>query len=349
MRALVTGGTGFIGSHLVDELLEEGYDVRVLRRTTSDITFLKGKKVTFVIGDLTDKDSLLQACQQVDVVYHLAALPRDWGSKSTFMEVNFDGTKHLLDACVATKVPRFVFMSSAAVYGFPRSTQPLAEDYEKNPTPKYGESKLSAEGLLWGYGITHNIMVTAVRSPLVTGPRDHLIALFLINALQQRRLFYIGDGNQKISMSDARDVAHCLRLAGENKKADGQVYNVKSFESTPRQLIEALADRLHLPAPKTHRSYLSAYVVASLIEGIWMLQGKDNPPFTRHKVNVMSSPRQLDITKAQQELHYAPRYTFATTIEDVVSWYMTHTQDSSSHHAHHHDDHHHGDIVENTR
>ncbi|MFA5101998.1 MAG: NAD(P)-dependent oxidoreductase [Candidatus Thermoplasmatota archaeon] len=330
MRALVTGGTGFIGSHLVDELFEEGYDVRVLRRTTSDITFLKGKNVAFVIGDLTDKDSLRKACQQVDVVYHLAALPRDWGPKKTFFEVNFDGTKHLLNACVDAKVPRFVFMSSAAVYGFPRTQQPLAEDYQKNPTPKYGESKLSAEGLLWGYGITSNMMVTAVRSPLVTGPRDRLIALFLIKALQQQRLFYIGDGNQKISISDGRDVAHCLRLAGESKKADGQVYNVKSFEITPRQLIETLADRLQLPAPKTHRSYLSAYVLASLIEGIWRLQGKDNPPFTRHKVKVMSSPRQLDITKAQQELNYASRYTFVTTIEDVVSWYLTFTQGSSS-------------------
>ena len=99
-RALVTGGTGFIGSHLIDELLEQGYDVRVLRRNTSNITLLENKKLSFVVGDLTDTESLVRACQQVDVVFHLAALPRDWGPKKTFFEVNFDGTKHLLDACV---------------------------------------------------------------------------------------------------------------------------------------------------------------------------------------------------------------------------------------------------------
>jgi nucleoside-diphosphate-sugar epimerase len=326
MRALVTGGTGFIGSHLVDELLEQGYDVRVLRRTTSNITFLEDKKLTFVVGDLTDRESLVRACQQVDVVFHVAALPRDWGSKKTFFEVNFDGTKNLLDACVQHKVPRFVFMSSAAVYGFPKTQQPIAEEYQKNPTLKYGESKLWAEGLLWGYGIKYNITVSAMRSPVVLGPRDRLISLFLINALQQKRLFFIGDGNQEISLSDGRDVARCLRLAGESKKANNQAYNVKSFDSTPRQLIETLAERLQLPAPETHRSYLSAYILASIVEGIWILRGKENPPITRHKVRVMGTPRLMDITKAAQELRYTPRYTLATTIDDVVSWYRTFTK-----------------------
>jgi nucleoside-diphosphate-sugar epimerase len=329
MRALVTGGTGFIGSHLIDELLEQGYNVRVLRRNTSNITLLENKKLSFMVGDLTDTESLEHACQQVDMVFHLAALPRDWGPKKTFFEINFDGTQHLLDACVHNKVPHFVFMSSAAVYGFPKTQQPLTEEYQKNPTAKYGESKLCAEGLLWGYGMKHNITVTAIRSPVVTGPRDRLIALFLIKALEQGRLFYIGDGNQKISVSDGRDVAHCLRLAGESQKANGQAYNVKSFDSTPRQLIETLAERLQLPVPEKHRSYSLAYFLGGIVEGIWMLWGKENPPLTRHKVKIMGNSRIIDITKATQELNYMPRYTFATTIDDIVSWYRAFTQGSS--------------------
>jgi nucleoside-diphosphate-sugar epimerase len=329
MHALVTGGTGFIGSHLVDELLEQGYDVRILRRKTSPQPLVEDEKLSFVVGDLTDRGSLVKACQQVEVVFHVAALPRDWGPKKTFFEVNLDGTKNLLDAAIHNKVPRFVFMSSAAVYGFPRTQEPVAEDYPKQPTLKYGESKLCAEELLWDYGKKHNIVVSAIRSPLVTGPRDRLIALFLIKALQKKRLFYVGNGNQQISISDGRDVARCLRLVGESMIANGQAYNVKSFDSTPRQLIETLAERLGLPAPETHRSYLSAYVLASMIEGIWILLGKENPPFTRHKVRVMGTPRLLDITKATQELNYTPRYTLAATIDDVVSWYRTSTKGSS--------------------
>lgn len=329
MRALVTGGTGFIGSHLIYELLEQGYDIRVLRRNTSNIALLQDKKISFVVGDLSEKESLIKACKQVDVVFHVAALPRDWGSKKTFFAINFDGTKNLLDACVQNKVPRFVFMSSAAVYGFPKTQQPLTEKHQKNPTKKYGESKLYAEDFLWDCGKKHDITVSAIRSPLVIGPRDHLITLFLIKALQQGKLFYVGDGNQKISISDGRDVAHCLRLAGESQKANDQAYNVKSFDSTPRQLIGTIAERLQLPIPKTHRSYFLAYLLSGVVEGIWLLQGKENPPFTRHKVKVIGTPRLIDITKATQELNYSPRYTLTTTIDDIVTWYLTFTQGSS--------------------
>lgn len=322
MSVLVTGGTGFIGSHLVDELLGQGYNIRVLRRDTSSITGLENKKLSFVIGDLNDKESLTRACRQIDVVFHVAALPRDWGPKRTFFEVNIEGTRNLLDACLTNKVPRFVFMSSAAVYGFPKTQQQITEAYQKNPTAKYGESKLCAEELLWEYGKKYNIAVSAVRSPLVLGPRDRLVTPFLMNALQQKKLFFIGDGNQKISFSDGRDVAHCLRLAGESKNATGQAYNVKSFDSTPKQLMETLAEKIHAPRPYKHRSYLHAYLLAGIIEGSWVLLRKQNPPFTRHKVKVLGHARLLDITKAEKDLGYRPRYTLVSTIDDLVVWYQ---------------------------
>jgi nucleoside-diphosphate-sugar epimerase len=330
MQALVTGGTGFIGGHLVDELLNQGYDVRVLRRSASPARCFNEKKVSFTISDLAEKESLIRACQQVDVVFHIAALPRDWGPKKTFYQINVEGTRNLLDACVKNKVPRFVFMSSAAVYGFPRTEKSIPEGFRKKPTAKYGESKLCAEELLWDYGIQYNMIVTAIRSPLVTGPRDRMITPFLINALEQGRLFYIGSGEQRLSISDGRDVAHCLRLAGESQNANGQAYNVKSFDSTPRQLLESLAKRLHCPAPQGHRSYASAYVLATIIEGLWVLRRKPNPPFTRHKVKVLGTTRLIDITKAQQELDYSPQYNCASTIDDMVSWYRTMKKGSST-------------------
>lgn len=323
MRALVTGGTGFIGSHLVDELLQQGYDVRVLHRAASRIAYLEGKNLTISVGDLSDTKSLVNACKNIDVVFHVAAIPRDWGPRKEFFEVNLYGTKNLLDACVEQSVPRFVFMSSAAVYGFPNTTQPITEDFPKNPTPKYGEAKHRAELLLWEYGVNHNIMVSAIRSPVVTGPRDSLIAPFLITALRQQRLFYIGTGDQRISVSDGRDVARCLRLAGETATASGQAYNVKSFDCTPKILIETLAETLHVPAPTTHRSYLGTYLLAGMIEGIWTVRHKKNPPLTRQKVKVLGHTRVIDIKKAERELGYTPAYTYESTIKDTVAWYTT--------------------------
>jgi nucleoside-diphosphate-sugar epimerase len=324
MRALVTGGTGFIGSHLVDELLQQNYQVHVLRRQTSNMTYLEGKPLQLTVGDLTKPASLIKACQGIDVVFHVAAIPRDWGPKKDFFEVNLKGTKNLLDACVENNVHRFVFMSSAAVYGFPRTEAPITEEHPKKPTAKYGTSKFQAEQLLWDYKTRHNIGVSAIRSPLVTGPRDTMIAPFLINALRQGKLFYIGNGEQRLSISDGRDVAHCLRLAGETDRATGQAYNVKSFESTPKQLMELLAEKLQVPAPQVHRPYHQAYFLAFFIENLWMLRKQQNPPITRHKVKILGHTRVLDITKAEQELKYRPRYTITSTINDVVGWSQQH-------------------------
>lgn len=323
MRALVTGGTGFIGSHLVDELLQQGYEVRVLRRPTSRTTYLEGKNLTIAVGDLSDTKSLVKACQNIDVVFHVAAIPRDWGSRKEFFEVNLYGTKNLLDACVEQSVPRFLFMSSAAVYGFPNTTKPITEDYPKKPTPKYGEAKHRAELLLWEYAVNHDIMASAIRSPVVTGPRDSLIAPFLITALKQQRLFYIGTGDQRISVSDGRDVARCLRLASETATASGQAYNVKSFDCTPKILIETLAETLQVAAPTMHRSYLGTYLLAGVIEGIWAVRRKKNPPLTRQKVKVLGHTRVIDIQKAEQELGYTPNYTYEATLKDTVAWYTT--------------------------
>ena len=201
MKALVTGATGFIGSHLVDTLLEEGYHVRILTRPQST-TNLTGTHLETQEGDLLDPHSLHKACTDIDLIFHLAADPRDWGNKHTIIQTNLTGTHNLLDASLHKKVTHVIFMSSAAVYGFPHTTTPLTEDTPLHPTPAYGESKLQAEQLLWKYGIDHHIHVTAIRSPLATGPRDRLAAPALLPAIKNRRLFTIGDGQalcQKIA------------------------------------------------------------------------------------------------------------------------------------------------------
>lgn len=325
MKALVTGGTGFIGSHLVDHLLTEGYDVRVLKRPTSSTTHLAGKHLQITDGDLLDRHSLRAACQDIDVVFHLAADPHDWGPRRRFLTTNRDGTRNLLDAAVLKKVPTLVFMSSAAVYGFPRTTAPITESTPPHPVPKYGESKYQAEQLLWKYGKEHDLRVSAVRSALVTGPRDRLAAPFLIIALQHNQLFTIDDGQQTLSISDGRDVAACLFLAGETRHANGHAYNVKSFECTVRQLMDAAADALHIPHPTRHHSYPAAYALACLTE-LLSLPTRKEPPLTRHKVRVLGHTRILDTHKAEQDLGYRPHYGLAHTVDDTVTWYTTHHQ-----------------------
>ena len=318
MKALVTGATGFIGSHLVDTLLEEGYHVRILTRPQST-TNLTGTHLETQEGDLLDPHSLHKACTDIDLIFHLAADPRDWGNKHTIIQTNLTGTQNLLDASLHKKVTHVIYMSSAAVYGFPHTTTPLTEDTPLHPTPAYGESKLQAEQLLWKYGIDHHIHVTAIRSPLATGPRDRLAAPALLPAIKNRRLFTIGDGHQTISISDGRDVAVCLFQASETHKSNGQAYNVKSFDSTIRTLIDTAAAILHTTPPTAHHSYATAYTLAYLAELIAQINHK-RPPLTRHVVKVLGHTRILDISKAERDLGYRPRYGLQHTIADTVTW-----------------------------
>jgi nucleoside-diphosphate-sugar epimerase len=329
MKALVTGGTGFIGSHLVDTLLSEGYTVRILSRPTSKPDYLTGKHIETTNGDLTDRNSLRHACQDIDIIFHCAANPRDWGPRKTFTQINLDGTRNLLDAAILKKTPRFIFMSSAAVYGFPNTTQPITETSPIHPTPKYGESKYQAEQLLWTYTKQHDLHTTAIRSPLVTGPRDRLAAPFLIPAIKHHRFFTIGNGQQTLSLSDGRDVASCLFLAGETHKSNGHAYNVKSFDTTITQLLTTAADALHVPPPTTHHSYPAAYLLACLAELLYLPSRKE-PPLTRHKVKVLGHTRILDITKAEHDLGYRPHYGLTHTITDTVTWLASHHPESLS-------------------
>ena len=323
MKALVTGGTGFIGSHLTDHLLSEGYDVRVLKRPESKLDYLTGKHVETTDGDLLDRHSLRIACQDIDIVFHLAANPCDWGPRRQFIATNLDGTRNLLDAAILKKVPTFIFMSSAAVYGFPKTTAPIPEDAPLHPTPKYGESKYLAEQLLWKYATDHPIRTSAIRSALVTGPRDRLAAPFLIPALQKDLLFTIDDGQQTLSLSDGRDVAACLFLAGETHHSNRHAYNVKSFDCTVRQLMDTAADALHIPPTTKHHSYASAYALATLAELLY-LPRRTEPPLTRHKVKVLGHTRILDTHKAEQDLGYHPKFGCTHTITDTVTWLASH-------------------------
>ena len=323
MKALVTGGTGFIGSHLVDHLLEEGYQVRILARPTSKPDYLTGKHIETTTGDLSDRHSLRTACQDTDIIFHCAAEARDWGPHTTFIQTNLEGTRNLLDAATLKKVPKLILMSTAAVYGFPTTTQPITETSPIHPTHNYGESKYQAEQLLWTYAKEHDIQTSAIRSPLVTGPRDRLAAPFLIPAIKTHRFFTIGDGNQTLSLSDGRDVATCLFLAGEKHHSNGHVYNVKSFDTTINQLLTTVADTLHVQPPTKHRSYRSAYMLACLAEFLYLPTRKE-PPLTRHKVKVLGHTRIIDITKAEHDLGYRPHYGLTHTIDDTVIWLTSH-------------------------
>ncbi|MBS1553201.1 MAG: NAD(P)-dependent oxidoreductase, partial [Bacteroidetes bacterium] len=146
MKALITGATGFVGSHLADKLLEKNYEVYCLRRKTSSTKWLDGKNVKFVEGDLFSNESLENCIKDMDYVFHVAGVVKS-KTKEGFFRGNYDATKNLLDITdrVNKNIRKFIFVSSLAAVGPAKTEAPVDENIKPEPITTYGISKMKAE------------------------------------------------------------------------------------------------------------------------------------------------------------------------------------------------------------
>ncbi|HZV12723.1 MAG TPA: NAD-dependent epimerase/dehydratase family protein, partial [Candidatus Kapabacteria bacterium] len=169
MKALVTGTTGFIGSHLAEQLLSKGYDVRCLVRKTANLRWLENKPFELVYGGLSDMASLVAAVKDVDCIYHVAGLTAA-KSREEFLRGNRDATRNLLEAAGenGNALKRFIYVSSQAAVGPSPTAKPIDETFPYHPITAYGESKKAAEEEVQKFSSVFPI--TIVRPPAVYGP-----------------------------------------------------------------------------------------------------------------------------------------------------------------------------------
>jgi nucleoside-diphosphate-sugar epimerase len=216
---LVTGSTGFVGSHVADALLAAGYGVRCSVRATSDLRWLKGKAVELVEADLRSGD-LAGVVEGVDAVIHCAGLTR--GSREALFAANRDGTKALLSACAkGERSIRFVYCSSQAAAGPGTLERPREESDPPEPTSDYGRSKLAGEEEVLRYG--DRLEVSILRPVAVYGPRDE-DTLPYFQMASRGLVVTPGVRRREVQLVHARDVAGALRLAVERQEAVGKTY-----------------------------------------------------------------------------------------------------------------------------
>lgn len=238
MRAFVTGGTGFVGAHLVQALLRRGDDVTCLVRSPAKAATLGWRNVRIVRGDLDSKDALRQGCANADVVYHVAGRisARDLDE---FMRDNRDGTAHVLEAA-GNRPGRFVLVSSIAAAGPTQPGRPIDETRVPQPITDYGRSKLAAELLVrqgpcpW----------TIVRPVVVYGEWDReVLKIFRAARLGIAPVF--GDGSQELSMIYAGDLADALIAAGTAHDTAGRTYfAAHATFTTSRGLVNAIGEAM---------------------------------------------------------------------------------------------------------
>ena len=218
MRALVTGATGFVGSHLADVLRQRGDDVTALVRSPAKAQTLLAGGARVLAGDLYDTGALQRAAQGQDVVYHVAGLvaSRD---EAGFLRANRDGTRNVVAASESAGVPRLVLVSSLAAAGPAPRGAPLSGQEVPRPVTAYGRSKLAAEEVVKASSLRWSV----VRPPLVYGPRDReVLKVFRLARFRIAPVF--GDGAQELSAVHAEDLARALVAVASTPAAISKTY-----------------------------------------------------------------------------------------------------------------------------
>ena len=325
MKALVTGATGFVGSHLVERLLGAGMEVACLMRPTSPPrrTALDGLDVERRVAALDDPDALARAVRGVDYVFHAAGLTRA-RTLAEYQAVNADGTGRLLEALLAegAALRRFVYVSSLAAAGPARSPEPPDESAEPHPADDYGASKLAGEHVVLEHA--NRLPVTIVRPPAVYGPRDaNFLPLFRL-AVRLGRVPVIGKPSKQAAFVYAGDLAEGLRLAAQTPQAVGRTYYIASGIHTMSEVAEAVCLALNMPPRLLRVPPLLARLAGEIGQIAWAVTGRPQI-VSRGKIRGLLHPWwTCSWTRARQELGYRQAVSLQEGMRLTAQWYVEH-------------------------
>ncbi|RMF85031.1 MAG: NAD-dependent epimerase/dehydratase family protein [Planctomycetota bacterium] len=325
---LVTGATGLLGSHIVEQLRRRDMPVRVLVRPGSDRSWLETQNVEFAEGDVTDADSVRRACEGCDVVYHSAARVGDWGPWEEFQAITIDGTRNMIDAAQAAGVRRFVHISSISTYGY--HTKPIEVDesfelgYKMYKWAYYTRSKVEAERIVWDAHRRGGIELTVIRPSWIYGERDRTTIGRLYHMIKTGKAKILGPGDNRLNVVYAGNCAEAAITAAHLPAANGQAYNCSNDGSiTQREYFDLWARTIGVPPLKHHAPYKAAYFVGFLLECWGHLTRSKKPPFiTRYAVWLMGRRSYFSAEKARRELGWKPTVTYEEGVPRTVQWYL---------------------------
>ena len=248
MKVLVTGATGFLGRAIVEELLQNEFEVFTSGKSS------EANLPNYFQADLTDSESLskLEKIGRIDAIIHSAGLAHQFieTAAEAFRKVNVEGTRNVAELAATLEAEKFILISSVAVYGEAKQTQPA--DFEENlqcqPRGFYAESKLEAEKVAGGICSDNSIDLTILRPSTIIGENDRGNVARLIEAVDRRRFVWIGSGRNSKSLVYKRDVARaCLRFVenfSETKSNKTNIYNVTAAPLSMREIVEEIEKAL---------------------------------------------------------------------------------------------------------
>jgi len=329
MHILVTGGSGFLGRHLLQALKDEGYaNLRTFNR--SACPDLQEQGIEVIQGDLTDFEAVNSAVCGCEAVFHVAAKAGVWGSYRSYYEANVIGTENVLKACQNNGVRYLIYTSSPSVVF---KGQPLTNVDERvgygmpSKMCAYARTKMLAEQCVLAADGKNGMRTVALRPHLIWGPGDRHLIPTILQAARKGRLIQVGDGDNWVDISYVTNVAqaHILALKAlseTNSSVGGRAYFIS--QGDPVQLwswLNQLLRHLGMPMITKKISARKAYFLGTCLEFFYKCCFiKKQPPMTRFVAKELSQDHYFDISAAKMDLHYVPQVSNEEGMEQLVRW-----------------------------
>lgn len=316
---LVTGGSGYFGSVLVKRLASQGARVRIFDLFDAHD---RPDGVEFVQGDIRDPEAVARACRGADAVHHNVALVPLAKDRSAFWSVNTEGTRTLLEACLAEGVRKVIYTSSSAVFGVPERN-PVDDTVLPRPREAYGKAKLAAEVLCAEY-VRRGLDVTIIRPRTIIGAGRLGIMQVAFEWIRTgRNVPVLGDGRNIYQFVHASDLADaCLRAAGRPGAA---TYNIGAAEfGTMRETLEGLI------AHAGTASRVVSLPMAPAVIGMSITSAIGLSPLAPYHALMYGRSMYFDISRPRDELQWAPRYSNAEMFAEAYDWYVSNRESPSS-------------------
>lgn len=318
-KTLVTGATGFTGSHLCHQLIQDGKQVVAFVRASSRVAELQSIGVECRQVDIKNPISIKDNFYGIDLVYHIAAAYRtEHSDRKEFFEVNVEATRNLLDAAKAANVKRFVHCSTVGVQGEIKDA-PADEEYRFEPGDHYQDSKMEGELLAREY-FSGGLPGVVVRPVGIYGPGDTRF-LKLFRPINKGYFVMIGSGKVLYHMTYIDDLIQGFVLAGKSPGALGEVLTIAGNKyTTLRELVNMIADVLDKPHPRWRIPFYPVYVVSIACDKICRPFGI-TPPIYPRRVEFFYKNRAFSIEKAKRMIGYQPQISLWEGLERTASWY----------------------------